>query len=167
MVRPVSLPILLALAFSLLLGGCGEQAPKLARGGPVPAFVLPHLDGAGVSFPQQFEGRIVALRFWADWCPFCEGEMRAIEPVYRKYREQGLVILAINVRQESAVARAFVDKLNISYDTLLDTEGEVARAYGVLGLPTTYIVDREGRLHSRIIGESTPQLFEQIVQELL
>jgi len=164
-VRIGFVPVL--VLFLALLGSCGEEAPKLTRGEPTPSFATAHLDGSEVQFPQQFAGRIVAIRFWADWCPFCESEMQAIEPAYRAYREQGLVILAVNVRQDRATAQAFVDKLNISYDTLLDTEGEVARAYGVLGLPTTFIIDRDGRLHSRIIGESTPQLFERIVQELL
>ena len=93
--------------------------------------------------------------------------MQAIEPVYRRHQDEGLVILAVNVRQDHATAKAFVDKLNISYDTLLDPEGDIARAYGVLGLPTTFMIDRDGRLHARIIGESTPELFERIVQELL
>jgi thiol-disulfide isomerase/thioredoxin len=128
---------------------------------------LPDLGQTELSFPDQFVGKVVAVRFWADWCPFCETEMEAIEPVYRRYRDQGLVILAINVRQDRATAQAFVDKLNISYQTLLDTRGDVARAYGVMGLPTTFIIDRDGRLYSRIIGESTPQLLEKIVRELL
>ena len=158
---------LLILSFSLLLGGCGEEAPKLAKGMSPPSFASPHLDKTKVRFPDQFEGRIVAIRFWADWCPFCQSEIQALEPGDRRDREQRLVILAVNVRQDRATAQAFVDTLNISSDILLDTDGEVARAYGVLGLPTTFFIDRNGRLHSRIIGESTPQLFDKIVQELL
>jgi peroxiredoxin len=58
---------------------------------------------------------------------------------------------------------AFIAKLNISYDTLLDFEGEVARSYGVSGLPTTFIIDGKGVLRSRIIGESTPETFEKAI----
>ena len=53
------------------------------------------------------------------------------------------------------------------YDTLLDHDGEVARRYGVIGLPTTFMIDRNGRLHARIIGESTPEVFETLIKELL
>ena len=159
--------LLLLLSFSLLFAGCAEEAPQLRKGDPPPSFELPGLGQTGFRFPDQFKGRIVAVRVWADWCPFCETELEAIEPVYRRYRDQGLVILAINVRQDRATAQAFVDKLNVSYETLLDTQGDVARAYGVMGLPTTFIIDRDGRLYSRIIGESTPQLLEKIVRELL
>jgi len=110
---------------------------------------------------------VVAIRYWADWCPFCESEMNQLEPVYRKYRDQGLVILAINVRQDRDTAKEFISRLNVSYDTLLDVEGEVARLYGVMGLPTTFFVERDGRLRSRILGESTPETFEQIVEDML
>ena len=78
-----------------------------------------------------------------------------------------VVILAINVRQDRDTAQKFISKLNISYDTLLDVEGEVARLYGVMGLPTTFFVERDGRLRSRILGESTPEVFEQIIKEML
>ena len=152
--------------FTLLVAGCGEESVQLANGQPAPQFSLQQLEGGATRFPEDYAGKVVALRFWADWCPFCESEMVALEPVYRKYRDQGLVILAINVRQDRETARKFIAKLNISYDVLLDLEGEVARRYGVLGLPTTFFVDREGILRKRILGESTPELFEQIVQEL-
>lgn len=156
----------LCLGF-LVLAGCGEKAASLVTGRPTPAFVLERLDRQKTDFPSQFAGKVVALRFWADWCPFCKSEMQAIEPVYQRLHSQGLEILAINVRQDRDTARAFLEQLDISYPALLDPQGDVARAYGVIGLPTTFVIDREGRLHTRIIGESTPELFERVVRELL
>jgi peroxiredoxin len=155
------------LALLLLASGCGESTPQLQTGAPPPEFQLPRLGADALAFPAQTAGQIVAIRFWADWCPFCESEMTQLEPVYRKYRDQGLRILAVNVRQDGDTARRFVARLGISYDTLLDSDGRVARAYGVLGLPTTFFVDRTGRLKSKIIGESTPEVFERIVREML
>jgi peroxiredoxin len=151
----------------LLAGGCGESTPQLQTGAPPPEFRLPSLAGDTVAFPAQAAGQIVAVRFWADWCPFCESEMTQLEPVYRRYRDRGLRILAVNVRQDADTARRFVARLGISYETLLDSDGRVARSYGVLGLPTTFFVDREGRLKGKIIGESTPEVFERVVQEML
>jgi cytochrome c biogenesis protein CcmG/thiol:disulfide interchange protein DsbE len=152
---------------ALLLVACGEEPKAPVNGEASPAFTLQKLEGGSVSFPTDLSGKVVAIRFWADWCPFCESEMRQLEPVYTKYQGRGLVILAINVRQERPTVDAFVSKLNISYDTLLDIEGEVARSYAVMGLPTTYFVDRGGKLKSKIIGESTPEAFEQIIQGML
>jgi len=159
--------LLLLLAAGALLGGCGDAPPTLAKGEPTPAFTLAALTGAPVAFPADLAGQVVAVRFWADWCPFCEGEMRTLEPVYRAYRNQGLRLLAINVRQNRETAAAFIAPLGISYEVLLDTDGAVARAYGVSGLPTTFFLDRQGRLAARILGESTPEVFERVIKGLL
>ena len=152
---------------AMLMSGCSDETAQLVNGQPAPGFQLQQLKGGDSNFPADYKNKVVALRFWADWCPFCESEMRALEPVYQKYRDQGLVILAVNVRQDRDTAQKFIGKLDISYAALLDTEGEVARAYGVMGLPTTFFIDGEGVLQKRILGESTPEVFEQILQELL
>jgi len=73
----------------------------------------------------------------------------------------------VNVRQDRDTAARFIAKLDISYRVLLDEDGGLARQYGVTGLPTTYFIDREGRLITRILGETAPELFEKIVREML
>jgi peroxiredoxin len=159
--------VCLAVLGLILLTACQSERSALIKGQQPPAFQLQDLNGELANFPQDYKGKVVVIRFWADWCPFCESEMQSIEPVYQAYRSKGLVILALNVRQDRDTATAFIEKLNISYPALLDSEGEVAREYGVIGLPTTFVIDREGRLHTRIIGESTAELFAQIVDELI
>jgi peroxiredoxin len=158
---------LLGLLLLLAAGACGDPTPKLATGDAVPGFRLQRLGGGEVAAPEDLRGHAVAIRFWADWCPFCESEMTQLEPVYRLYQDSGLRILAINVRQDPHTAERFVRRLGISYETLLDQDGAAARTYGVIGLPTTFFVDREGRLHTKVLGESTPEVFERIVKELL
>lgn len=157
----------LLLITALLISGCSDDTTQLINGQPAPGFELEQLKGGSSIFPADYNNKVIALRFWADWCPFCESEMIALEPVYQKYKDQGFVILAINVRQDRKTAQKFIDKLNISYDSLLDTEGEVARSYGVMGLPTTFFINGKGELQTRILGESTPEAFEQILLELL
>jgi peroxiredoxin len=151
----------------LLNAGCGDNVQPLLNGQPPPGFTLQALDGREVSFPQDFAGKTVVIRFWADWCPFCESEMRAIEPVYLKYREQGLHVLAVNVRQGPEQVRRFTEKLGISYQTLLDQDGRVARAYAVSALPVTFLVNPDGVLEGRILGESTAVVFEQLILQTM
>lgn len=151
----------------LLLASCGEETQQIPNGAQPPGFTLPRLEGGNSRFPEDYRGQVVMIRFWADWCPFCKGEMTALEPVYQRLRDRGLQILAVNVRQDAQTAHAFVSKLGIGYQTLLDSSGEVARAYGVQGLPTTFFVGRDGALHNRILGESTPELTERLVSDLL
>lgn len=157
----------LALFLLVLLVGCEQKSPTVKSGDPAPAFVLERLDGSNVRFPEQYRGQVVAIRFWADWCPFCRGEMTVLEPIYRRHHERGLVILAINVMQPPETVRKFVQELGFSYDVLLDRQGEVMRGYRVMGLPMTFIVDRQGVIRARIVGESTPEVFERAIADLL
>ncbi len=152
---------------SLLLSACGEKSPQLTPGQLAPAFQLQNLSGETLDFPTDLSGKVVALRFWADWCPFCKTEMQEIEPIYQSHGPKGLEILAINVRQDRAKAQRFVDRLGISYPVLLDPSGQVAQAYGVIGLPTTVLIDRQGRVATKVLGESSPTLFRKLVEDLL
>ena len=88
--------------------------PNDDHGPPAPAFTLNRLDGTTIQFPEHYRDKIVAIRFWADWCPFCKTEMADLEPVYRHYHDRGLVILAINVMQSPEDVRAFTERLGIS-----------------------------------------------------
>jgi peroxiredoxin len=93
--------------------------------------------------------------------------MKALEPVYRRRHPDGLIILAVNVMQPPETVQRFVAELNLSYDIALDRQGEAMRRYQVMGLPVTLIIDRQGIIRSRIIGESTPEAFEQAITGLL
>ena len=153
--------------FWLLLAGCEGEAPKLVNGQALPETSLARLDGSRLRCPQDVRGQVVAIRFWADWCPFCKEEMTALEPLYRRYRERGFEVLAVNVRQDPERVRAFSRSLGFTYEALLDRDGAVARTYGVQGLPTTIFIDRGGLLRGRIVGESSPELTAKLVEELL
>jgi len=161
------LRVFTALLLTLLLTACGQEPVAPQNGQPAPGFTLERLETGQLAFPADTKGKVVAVRFWADWCPFCEHEMKELEPVYQKYRDKGLVILAINVNQERPVVEKFTVGLGITYNTLLDKEGAVARQYVVMGLPTTFFVDRQGVLRSKILGESTAETFERIILDLL
>lgn len=158
----------LLLMLPLALAGCGD-APQvvLNNGEAAPAFHAETLAGARLEVPDGLRGKVIAIRFWADWCPYCEAEMRELEPVYRRLKDQGLEILAVNVAQDRATAAAFVAPLGIGYPVLLDPEGETARRYGVKALPLTWFVDRRGRLAGKILGEATPAAFEAQARPLL
>lgn len=160
--------LLAGLALALICVGCGEPARPPGQGDAPPPFSLPRLaDGRTVDFPQDCAGQVVALRFWASWCPHCEQEMRELEPVFRQYRDQGLVILAVNVRQQRETAAQFADSLSLSYPILLDMRGKVTAAYRVRVLPTTWIIGRDGRLRTILAGEVRPEQFVSLVEPLL
>ena len=151
-----------------LLTACGNEPPaRVNLGDAAPAAEARHLDGTRVQVPAAFAGKPLVMRCWADWCRYCEGEMKGIEPVYQRYRGRGLEVLAINVGQDPATAEAFGRRLGISYPVLVDQEAAVARRYGVVGLPTTFFVDSQGIIRGKIVGEADAADFERQLQVLL
>jgi peroxiredoxin len=156
-----------AFALLVLLAACsGGEPAKVSRGDTPPAFETVRLDGAPVHFPADLAGKPVVIRFWADWCKYCEGEMKDIEGAYQRHRAAGLEILAVNAGQDRATTAAFVGKLGISYPALLDEDAKIAKRYGVTGLPTTYFIGRDGKVAAKQVGEMTAANFELQVAEL-
>jgi peroxiredoxin len=158
---------LLLFLTALWLTACGDGAPKLNTDMPAPTFTATTPDGADVRFPDDYRGMPVVIRFWADWCPYCKGEMQAIERVYRKQREHGLRVLALNVGQDRATVAAFIKEIGVSYPALLDEESAIARQYGVVGLPTTYFVGADGRIKAKVVGETDEATFERLAADLV
>jgi cytochrome c biogenesis protein CcmG, thiol:disulfide interchange protein DsbE len=156
------------LAVLLLLAACGDSGGKAPHVGDAPpAFRLAALDGAVVDYPAQLSGKVVVLRFWATWCPFCKGEMRVTQAVWGAARDKGLEVLAVNAGQEKGDIVDFVAKLGVSYPVLLDPGSKVTRQYGVTGLPMTLFVGRDGKVRDRILGETDEATFRRKVEELL
>lgn len=156
--------LIFPLLLALLLGGCGEGAPKLNTGAPAPAFSALRLDGASVQFPGDFRGKPVIVRFWADWCRYCEGEMQAIQRVVQ--RRPGLQVLAVNAGQDKQAVAAFIGRIGVTYPALLDEQAEIARRYGVTGLPTTFFVGGDGVIKGKVVGEADEATFERLTGEL-
>ena len=152
---------------ALLVAACGgEPAAKLNLGDPAPAFRTQRLDGAAMNFPAAATGKPVVIRFWADWCRYCEGEMKAIDRVYQRRQDKGLQVLAVNAGQDRESVAAFIKKIGVSYPALLDEESAIARQYGVVGLPTTYFVGADGIIRAKVVGEADEAVFDKFAGEL-
>ena len=156
-------------ALSLFLVACGQETPKvnINNGSIAPTFQTFRTDGHPAHFPAAYAGKPLVIRFWADWCKYCEGEMKIIETVYQRHRNQGLQVLAVNAGQDKPAVVAFMKKIGVSYPALLDEQSKIARSYGVVGLPTTYFVDARGIVRGKIVGEADEATFERQVVELL
>ena len=157
--------IILALA----LAACSAEAPKanINVGSVAPAFHAQRTDSSAVDFPAAFTGRPLVIRFWADWCKYCEGEMKLIEHVYQRHQAAGLQIVAVNAGQDKKTVDAFMAKIGVSYPALLDEQSSIARSYGVVGLPTTFFLDAKGVVQAKIVGEADEATFEKHAMSLL
>lgn len=97
---------------------------------------------------------MVLLRFWTDQCPYCRFEMPVIEKWYRRLKPLGLEVLAVNVRQSPEAVEAFTAQMDISFPVLLDLTGKTAEQYGVTAVPTNFLIDRQGVLEIKLVGEA-------------
>jgi peroxiredoxin len=159
----------LLIALASLMIGCGADTPpvKLNTGDRPPAFQSSLVQGSAVTFPENYVAQPLVVRFWADWCHFCEGEMKANEQVYQRLHPQGLQMIAINVGQDRKTVAAFMRKIGVSYPALMDENAAVARRWGVVGLPTTYFIGRDGTIHQKVVGEMDSATFAQHAETLL
>jgi len=159
---------LFLLILALFLSACGKEAPKakINIGSIAPTFQTFRADGGAEHFPAAYFGKPLVVRFWADWCKYCEGEMKAIETVYQANQGK-LQVLAINAGQDKAAINAFIKKIGVTYPALLDENSAIARSYGVVGLPTTFFIDGKGIVRGKIVGEADEATFARHVQELL
>ncbi len=129
----------------------GMQWPKVQK--PAPDFSLPALDGRQVSL-HDYRGNVVLLHFWATWCPPCRREVQQLQMLEREMAHTDLRIVCVNVDHgDGSVVRSFIRDAAPGFDTLLDANGSVRQRYAVRAFPTAYIIDREGRIVGRIMGE--------------
>jgi len=145
----------------------GAERGMLKIGDPPPRFSLQDTEGRTVTAPGDFAGNTVVVHFWADWCPYCLEEMPVLDKLYQQYRKQGLMVYAVNVGQGIDAARAYVSRVKITYPVLLDTDGRTAQAYGVLGLPRTFFIDRKGNIKYKLLGEASGETLRKLVLNTL
>ncbi|MCL1813555.1 MAG: TlpA family protein disulfide reductase [Treponema sp.] len=114
-------------------------------------FTLPLLNG-GNAVLSSYRGKVVILNFWATWCPPCRAEMPSMETLYQRLKSQGLEILAVDLREDKATVQQFIRNSRFTFPVLLDEDGKTGSKYGISAIPTSFIVDREGKIVSKIVG---------------
>ncbi|MBL7165624.1 MAG: TlpA family protein disulfide reductase [Dehalococcoidales bacterium] len=162
---------LVLVLFTLLLQGCDSESGLASSGRaeldkPAPDFTLKDLDGNTVRL-SDLRGKVVFLNFWATWCPPCRAEMPDIEKVHRKYKDQDVVVLGIDLRESASTVRRFVEDGGYTWAFLLDTTGYVGSIYRVSAIPTSYFVDKKGIIRAVAIGGMTGATIEANLAEAM
>jgi thiol-disulfide isomerase/thioredoxin len=126
-------------------------APRVGR--LAPGFELVDLDGQPVSL-ESLRGRYVMLNFWATWCGPCRYEMPFIQEIYEdsEWSKAGLLIVAVNIGESVSQVKAFMDGFNFGFRVLLDSGEQTAVAYNIRGIPTTFLIDRDGIIRDIKVG---------------
>lgn len=130
----------LALFLSLM-----ASAASIAPGAPAPAFQLHSAASTDLSL-SDLKGQVVLINFWASWCGPCRQEMPILEQLYKKYKSAGFTLLGVNVEPKSADAEGFLKSTPVSFPILFDPDSKVSRLYDVSGMPSTVILDRNGKV---------------------
>ncbi len=103
---------------------------------------------------SDYRGKVVLLNFWATWCPPCIREMPSMERLHQQINAEDFEVIAVNQMEDADEVFAFSGQLEIdpTFEILFDTSSEVSRAYDVRGLPTTYLIDKQGKIRYRAVG---------------
>ena len=134
--------VLITLLF--LLGAVSIRA-QLAVGDPAPTLSLTNTKGTKVNI-NDLKGKVVLINFWATWCPPCRAEMPDLQRLSQAFSGRGLAIVGVNEGESSERARAFAGALHIAFPIWIDDQQRYGRVYAALGLPTTVIVGRDGKV---------------------
>jgi len=143
------------------------RAEAVPEEGAAPAFELPSLNGQGTVSLASYRGKIVVLNFWASWCAPCWQEAPGLQAVWERYRSRGVQFLGVNERDDHASAGSFVEENGLTFPSASDPSGELAGSYGIIAMPTTFVIDSTGQLAYRLIGYADERALRAILDEML
>jgi len=158
-----------ALAALLLVAGASlAAAAPLTPSAPAPDFTLRTLDGQKLRLGEQ-RGRVVLVNFWATWCGPCRQEMPHLNKLYEKYKASGFVLLGVNVDDDTAQAAGVATRLGVTFPVLPDADKRVSRQYDLSAMPSTVLIDRDGRVRYLHRGYQSgyENTYDRQIRELL
>ncbi|HET9488751.1 MAG TPA: TlpA disulfide reductase family protein [Methylomirabilota bacterium] len=160
-----TVPVLVLLAYGFRTNPRDIPSPLVGR--PAPAFTLTTFGGQPLSLDAH-RGQVVVLNFWASWCyPACYEEAPVLEQGWRQWRDRGVVVLGLDIQDTDDKAKKFIADFGLTFPNARDVTGKVSIDYGVFGVPETFFIDRQGRIHARHVGAVTPEVFRSTVERLL
>lgn len=158
---------ILCLLFALTLTAC-KRGSGLQIDDPAPQAELQDVSGKVLRLPQDLRGKVWLVRFWSMDCHFCDKEvLPGLETLYQKYKDRGFVPVAVNVGEYDPKDERFKRLEKLTYPMLIDERGIVARKFGVVGMPTTFVIDAEGILREKRVGEAGLDEFEKLFTTIL
>lgn len=139
---------------ALLASGLGHDPKAVASplvGRSAPDFRLQGMQGPPVRL-SDLRGQVVVVNFWASWCAECRTEQQSLNQTWADFRDSGVVVVGVNFQDQRADAEQYLGSMGVTYPAVEDTQSRTALAYGLRGVPETFVVDRSGRIVDRVIG---------------
>ena len=156
------------LACAVFAAVAGTASSAIAPATAAPDFTLHSIGGPNLRLKEQ-RGRVVMVNFWATWCGPCRQEMPQLNRLYEKYKGSGFVLLGVNVDDDVSKAAEVASKLGVTFPVLLDTDKSVSKLYDLSTMPSTVIIDRDGKVRYVHRGYLTgyEDNYEKQIRELL
>jgi cytochrome c biogenesis protein CcmG, thiol:disulfide interchange protein DsbE len=172
---PIAVVCVLLALLALLAYGLASNEPDrgveeaLGQGEtkPAPELELPRLGGGGNASLADYRGKVVVLNFWASWCDPCKAESPLLQRWHERLSKQGGLVLGVDVQDIDADAVDFIDEFGLTYPMLRDGPGDLRDDFGILGLPETFVVDRQGRIAAVQRGVVDDEFMREKVVPLL
>ena len=157
--------LLLGAALALVTA---TNALAIAPATKAPDFTLRTMDGPNLRLQEQ-RGRVVLMNFWATWCGPCRQEMPHMNRLYEKYKSSGFVILGVNVDEDPKNAAGVASKLGVKFPVLWDTDKNVSKLYELSTMPSTVLIDRDGKVRYIHRGylSGYEETYDKQIRELL
>ena len=166
MMRYLKLP-LIGLVVAIALSACNKHS-GLQIGDPAPVVTLADFNGKPVTLPEAFKGKVILVRFWSLDCGFCDKEkLFTLESFYQKYKDRGFIPVAINEGRVDKTDERLKKFAHLTYPMLVDEYSLVAKHFGVIGMPTTFVIDEEGIVRDKITGEAGIDKYEKRLTTIL
>jgi cytochrome c biogenesis protein CcmG, thiol:disulfide interchange protein DsbE len=147
---PTLLFSLLAIGLLAALIGCYSGNHPARIGSNAPDFTVKDSDHAVTL--SQFRGQVVLLNFWATWCPPCIEETPSLVRMQARFKDKGVVVLAVSIDADDAAYHKFLKEYNVNMVTVRDESQKTPTLYGTFGWPETYVIDRQGVIRRKFVG---------------
>lgn len=164
---------LAAALFSLVLGATPVLAADItpaaaAKPAPAAQVQLQNVQGGSAAL-ADYHGQVILLDFWASWCGPCRESFPWMNSLQQRFGEQGLKVVAVNLDDDSAAAREFLTQIPAQFTVLLDPEAQLPDTFGVMGMPSSYLIDRQGKLRATHVGFHSQRIpdYENTIKTLL
>lgn len=154
------------ITFTIYSNLSKEKNSVLQVGDEAPDFVLTDMNGERHQL-SDYRGQGVFLNFWGTWCKPCEREFPLMDQQYQKVQDEGLQILAVNIGESDFAVQKFIDRLNLSFPVLIDHNKSVMETYNINPLPTTFLVNPEGKIEKIITGEMSEEAIKEYMEQIM